>query len=129
MAKSAASPLRQCVALGVAKAKLRAGQLVARARWRRCFAFSLALRLFARIVLLDLAVLFTWSSDLDALRHSTQPYRDLQNRAWVGGADMDFEEAGVAAQDFRAFDQVAHVLEAMRRDRPLAPEPQLATRG
>ena len=28
-------------------------QAVARACWRRCFAFSLALRLFARIVLLD----------------------------------------------------------------------------
>ena len=41
-------------------------QLLARARWRRCFAFSLALRLFARIVLLDLTVLFTWSSDLTA---------------------------------------------------------------
>jgi hypothetical protein len=64
MAKSAASPLRQCVALSVAKAKLRVGQLVARARWRRCFAFSLALRLFARIVLLDLTVLFTWRSGL-----------------------------------------------------------------
>jgi hypothetical protein len=35
-------------------------QAVARARWRRCFALSLAFRLFARIVLLDLAVLFTW---------------------------------------------------------------------
>src|SRR5262249_27109607 len=33
---------------------------------RRCFAFSLAFRLFARIVLLDLTVLFTWGSDLDA---------------------------------------------------------------
>ena len=42
------------------------GQLLARARWRRCFAFNLAFRLFARIVLLDLTVLFTWSSDLDA---------------------------------------------------------------
>jgi len=40
-------------------AKLGAGQLLARARWRRCFAFSLALRLFARIVLLALTVFFT----------------------------------------------------------------------
>jgi hypothetical protein len=43
------------------------GQAVARARWRRCFAFSLALRLFARIVLLDLAVFSTWGSDLDGI--------------------------------------------------------------
>jgi hypothetical protein len=66
MTKIAASPLRQCVALSDGKAELRVGQLLARARWRRCFAFSLAFRLFARIVLLDLTVLFTWSSDLDA---------------------------------------------------------------
>jgi hypothetical protein len=64
MAKSAASPRRQCVALSGVKANLRVGQLVARARWRRCFAFSLALRLFARIVLLDLTVLFTLRSSL-----------------------------------------------------------------
>jgi hypothetical protein len=32
---------------------------VARARWRRCFALSLALRLLARIVLLDLVVFVT----------------------------------------------------------------------
>jgi hypothetical protein len=32
---------------------------VARARWRRYFAFSLAFRLLARIVLLDLAVFIT----------------------------------------------------------------------
>jgi hypothetical protein len=37
---------------------------VARARWRRCFALSLALRLLARIVLLALAVFFTRGSDL-----------------------------------------------------------------
>ena len=43
----------------VTDAEFGAGQLVARARCRRCFAFSLALRLFARIVLLALAVLFT----------------------------------------------------------------------
>jgi len=43
----------------VTDAEFRAGQLLARARCRRCFAFSLALRLFARIVLLALAVLFT----------------------------------------------------------------------
>ena len=47
------------VAPNVTDAEFRAGQLLARARWRRCLAFSLALRLFARIVLLDLAVLFT----------------------------------------------------------------------
>ena len=35
-------------------------QAVARASWRRCFALSLALALLARIVLLDLAVFFTW---------------------------------------------------------------------
>jgi hypothetical protein len=35
------------------------GQAVARALWRRCFALSLVLRLFARIVLLDLAVFVT----------------------------------------------------------------------
>jgi hypothetical protein len=40
-------------------------QAVARARWRRCFTLSLALRLLARIVLLDLAVFFGWGSDLD----------------------------------------------------------------
>jgi hypothetical protein len=33
---------------------------VARVRWRRCFALSFAFRLFARIVLFDLAVFFTW---------------------------------------------------------------------
>ena len=32
---------------------------MARARWRRCLALNLALRLFARIVLLDLAAFFT----------------------------------------------------------------------
>jgi hypothetical protein len=36
-------------------------QPVARARWRRCFALSLAFRLLARIVLLDLAMFFTWA--------------------------------------------------------------------
>jgi hypothetical protein len=45
----------------------RHGRLVKRerrARWRRCFAFSLALRLVARIVLLDLAVVkpMSWTS-------------------------------------------------------------------
>jgi hypothetical protein len=54
------------VAPNVGDAELRVGQLLARARWRRCFAFSLALRLFARMVLLALIVLFTWSSDVDA---------------------------------------------------------------
>jgi hypothetical protein len=39
-------------------------QAVALARWRRCFALSLAFRLLARIVVLDLAVFFTWGSDL-----------------------------------------------------------------
>jgi hypothetical protein len=39
-------------------------QPVARARWRRCFALNLALRLLARIDLLDLAVFFTWGSIL-----------------------------------------------------------------
>jgi hypothetical protein len=34
-------------------------QPVARARWRRCFAFSLALRLLARIVVLALMIFFT----------------------------------------------------------------------
>jgi hypothetical protein len=38
--------------------------LVARARWRRGFALSLALRLLARIVLLDLAIFFIGGSDL-----------------------------------------------------------------
>jgi hypothetical protein len=34
----------------------------ARARWRRCFALSLAFRLFARIVLLDFVIFFVgWS--------------------------------------------------------------------
>jgi hypothetical protein len=39
----------------------------ARARWRRCFAFSLAFRLLARIVLLDLALFITGGSDLDEI--------------------------------------------------------------
>jgi len=43
------------------------GQPLARARCRLRFAFSLALRLFARIVLLDLVVLFTCGSDVDAI--------------------------------------------------------------
>ena len=38
---------------------------MARTLWRRHLALSLALRLFARIVLLDFAVFFTWGSDLD----------------------------------------------------------------
>jgi hypothetical protein len=81
MTRNAMSPVRQCItppdcplsvlqraaerlnlasfALDVIDVEFRAGQLLARARWRRCFAFSLALRLFARIVLLDLTVLFT----------------------------------------------------------------------
>jgi hypothetical protein len=42
-------------------------QAVARTRQRRCFALSLALRLFARMVLLDFAVFFTWGS-LDGRR-------------------------------------------------------------
>jgi hypothetical protein len=36
-------------------------QALARARWRRCFAFSLALRLFARIAWLFLTVFITWN--------------------------------------------------------------------
>jgi hypothetical protein len=40
---------------------------MARTLWRRHLALSLALRLFARIVLLDLAVFFTWGSDLDGI--------------------------------------------------------------
>jgi hypothetical protein len=43
---------------------------VARARWRRCFPFSLAFRLSARFVLLDLAVFITQGSDLDEIGHS-----------------------------------------------------------
>src|SRR5262249_38316369 len=39
-------------------------QPAARARWRRCFDLSLAFRLLARIVLLDLAIFFTCGSDL-----------------------------------------------------------------
>jgi hypothetical protein len=39
-------------------------QPAARARWRRCFALSLALRLLARIILLDLAIFFTCGSGL-----------------------------------------------------------------
>src|SRR5882762_2195716 len=46
---------------------LMTAQAVARARWRRCFALSLAFRLLARIVLLDLAIFFTWGSDLDGI--------------------------------------------------------------
>jgi hypothetical protein len=42
-------------------------QPVARARWRRCFAFSLALRLLARIVVLALMVFFTLGSNLDGI--------------------------------------------------------------
>ena len=57
------------------------GQLLARARWRRCFAFNLAFRLFARIVLLDLTVLITWSSDLDAAALSYPLHRHWQSRA------------------------------------------------
>jgi hypothetical protein len=37
------------------------------ARWRRCLALSLAFRLLARIVLLDLEVFFVWASDLDEI--------------------------------------------------------------
>jgi hypothetical protein len=37
----------------------------ARARWRRCFAFSLALRLLALIVLLDFFVCFISASSLE----------------------------------------------------------------
>jgi hypothetical protein len=41
---------------------------VARARWRRCFAFSLAFRLLARMALLALAgFLFMLCSDLDRI--------------------------------------------------------------
>jgi hypothetical protein len=43
------------------------GHAVARARWRRCFAFSLALPLLARIVLLPLAILFICGSDLGGI--------------------------------------------------------------
>ena len=43
---------------------------VARPRWRRCFAFSLALRLLARIVLLDLVVFFTCAFNLDRMAYS-----------------------------------------------------------
>jgi len=41
------------------------GYAVARARWRRCFAFSLAFLLFALIALLDFVVFFIGGSDLD----------------------------------------------------------------
>jgi hypothetical protein len=40
---------------------------MARTLWRRHLALSLALRLFARIVLLDLAVFFTWGPDLSGM--------------------------------------------------------------
>jgi hypothetical protein len=90
----------------VSKAELRVGQLLARARWRRCFAFSLAFRLFARIVLLDLTVLFTWSSDLDAAALSYPLDRRWQRRAsgrrrgygpWEGPmrrANFDYDRQG-----------------------------------
>jgi len=45
-------------------------QEVARARWRRCFAFSLALRLLARIVVLALMVFIASGSNLDGIGHS-----------------------------------------------------------
>jgi hypothetical protein len=47
--------------------------LVARARWRRGFALSLALRLLARIVLLDLAIFFIGGSDLHGIGGHPQP--------------------------------------------------------
>jgi len=40
-------------------------QLVARARWRRRFAFSFAFRLLARIAVLDLTGFFNFVSKLD----------------------------------------------------------------
>jgi hypothetical protein len=49
-------------------------QAVARARWRRCFALSLALRLLARIVLLDLAVFFISRSGPGAIRLSRNKF-------------------------------------------------------
>jgi hypothetical protein len=60
------SPFANSTPIGV---KRGVGYPVARARWRRCFAFSLAFLLFARIVLLDLAVFFTWGSDLHGIGH------------------------------------------------------------
>jgi hypothetical protein len=47
---------------------------VARTLWRRHLAFSLAFRLLARIVLLDLAVFFTWGSDLDRVGAGSTGY-------------------------------------------------------
>jgi hypothetical protein len=44
----------------------------ARARWRRRLAFSLALRLLALIVLLDLLVCFTPASNLKGSRPARQ---------------------------------------------------------
>jgi hypothetical protein len=38
-------------------------QPVARARWRRCFAFNLAFRLLILIVLVDFAIFFISGSD------------------------------------------------------------------
>src|SRR4029077_21246123 len=58
-------------------------QEVARARWRRCFAFSLALRLLARIVVLDLAVFFTWGSKLDGIGAIASPPVVLSAKGWT----------------------------------------------
>jgi hypothetical protein len=50
-------------------------QAVARARWRRWFAFSLALRLLARIVMLTLPVFFTWGLQSGWDRGHSEPAR------------------------------------------------------
>jgi hypothetical protein len=85
------------------------GQALARARWRRCFAFSFALRLFARIVLLDLVVLFTCSSDLDAVTlFYPAPPTLAKIEPPVGGMGMGFGEAEFAAHEINEFFLGAH---------------------
>jgi hypothetical protein len=58
-------------------------QAVARAGWRRWFTLSLALRLLARIVLLDLEVFFTWGPNLDGIRPFSRGHPQRRRSPWV----------------------------------------------
>jgi hypothetical protein len=121
MAKSAASPLRQCVALSGAKAKLRVGSAACPRALAPvfCLQFGLAFVCPDCLARLDCFVHLTLrpSSDRAILSNLTE-IRKVEPR--VGCADMGLGEAQLAAYDVAAFDQVARVRDDAARPPPRA---------
>ena len=73
-------------------------QPVARARCRRYFALNFALSLLARIVLLDLAVFFTWGPDLSGMGHFLA---DILNGGHRLGAGKRYRFSGTPSEAAR----------------------------